>query len=87
MVRILQVHRSSQRNQHIVVFVTILSRSWFVASENNNDENENIWLFDQNSKLVNSEKMLYKRTATATNRLRVSRSSSSNLQPDSNFGF
>jgi len=56
MVRILQLHRSSQRNQHIVVLIMILSRNWFVVSENSNDENENIWLFDQNSKLVNSEK-------------------------------
>jgi hypothetical protein len=34
----------------------ILFRNLFVGSEHNNDENENIWLFDQNSKLVNSKK-------------------------------
>jgi hypothetical protein len=55
MVRILEVHRSSQRNQHIVVLIRIMSRNWFAGSEKNNYENENICLFDQNSKLVNSE--------------------------------
>jgi hypothetical protein len=55
MVRILQVHCYLQRNQLSIVLITILSRNWFAGSEKNSDENENIWLFDQNSKLVNSE--------------------------------
>jgi len=55
MVRILHAHISSQRNQHIVVLITILFCNWFAGSDENNDENEKVWLFDQNSKLVNSE--------------------------------
>jgi hypothetical protein len=55
MAGILLVHRSSQRNQNIIVIATFLTRHWFAGSEKNNDENEDTRLFAQNSKLVNSE--------------------------------
>jgi hypothetical protein len=37
----------------------IMSRYWFAGNKKSNEKLKNIWLFDENSKLVNSE-----RTAT-----------------------